>query len=543
MKTFRKTIVTLVALLLTCTPLGACKFDDPDRVEIDPDRTQIYVAVSSQGIDEKWLYPVIERFEKDYPEYQVVVDPLIDKSQSDADLAKSMPTSRDDLYFLQGGNCPFDWIDAGYIEDITDVVTVGDEAFDNGETIESKIINDHFRDLYRTEDDKYYFIPYVLATSGIVYDADLFEEYNLFNLSGYKGLDGISGNEDDKWGPDGKKGTYDDGLPAIWSDFVTLMSVMRQKGIIPFIWSGEHPSYRTGLAKAMVASYDGANQYEMYYTLKGHDDYSDTDITYQNANKLAQRPGQKAVYQAIYDICSNVDNFASESFELRTSHLGAQNKFILSCKTDKPIAMLIEGGWWENEAKGTFKEMERYGSNYGYGKRNFRYMPIPKFKHMGAGFEDQTHDEHVFYSTFSGSTVCMNKMSQNKDAAKLFLRYTHTNQSLCDFSLNNGLLRPYNYTFTDEQFNSLSYYGRSVWEAVRSEGTTIADGSILDKWVKQHPDLADGLILSTQLDDSSVLRGDPFDLVHVRKISLDKYMSGREKAFSDIAWAKKVANV
>lgn len=543
MKVFRKTVVLMFAILLACFPLGGCNFDDDGKVEIDPNRTQIYVAVSSQGIDEKWLDPIIERFEKDYPEYQVIVDPLIDKQQSDADLAKSMPTSRDDLYFIQGGNCPFEWIDAGYIEDITDVITVGDDAFDNGETIESKIINDHFRDLYKTEDDKYYFIPYVLATSGIVYDADLFKEYSLYNLSGYKGLDGVAGTADDKWGPDGKEGTYDDGLPAIWDDFVLLMSVMRQKGITPFVWSGEHPSYRTGLAKAMLASYDGAEQYTIYNTLKGHDVYSDTDITYQNAYLLAQRPGQKVVYKAIYDICNNVDNFAAESFELRTSHLAAQNKFILSCKTDKPIAMLIEGGWWENEAKGTFKEMERYGANYGYGKRDFRYMPIPKFKHMGAGFDDQKNDAHVFYSTFSGSTVCMNKASQNKEAAKLFLRYTHTNQSLCDFSLDNGLLRPYNYTFTDEQFASLSHYGRSVWNAVRAEGTEIVDGSILDKWVKQHPDLADGLLLSTQLDNSSVLRGDPFDLVHVRKVSLDAYLSGRATAFSKEAWDKKISKI
>lgn len=527
----------LCGLLCVVIALSMCACGDGGK-KVDNTKTQIYLGVTSEGIDEAWLDSVIERFEKDYPEYQVFVDPLED---DDIDTLESdMPTRRQDLFFLQNLTSPKTWYEKGLIDDITDVVTVGDSSFENGTTIESKIMTDVI-DTYRVKKQDgstvYFGLPYVLVTYGIVYDADLFTTKNLYNLSGYKGVDGKKGTADDYYGPDGKEGTYDDGLPATWEDFKVMMNTMIQRGVTPFVWSGEHAYYRINLAKAMLASYEGAEQHRLYYDLNGYDKQLEEEITTATAYKLVERPSQKAVLTAVYDIVRNTKNYTNTSFYLSTSHLQAQNEFILSTRTSSPIAMLVEGGWWENEAKPTFKEMERYGEQYGYGKRNFKFMPLPKF--IGTeGVEDQIYTGTTVYSDFGESTVCLNSASSNKDAAKLFLRYVHTDESLKAFTLNNGMSRPFNYSFTDEEFANLSKYAQSVWNVVHDENTEIVTPVKTNEVAIANAETVNGLRLTGVNGTANYT--DPFlEFYRRAEMTVDDYVQSMKNKYNAQTWTLK----
>lgn len=57
----------------------------------------------------------------------------------------------------------------------------------------------------------------------------------------------------------------------------------------------------------------------------------------------------------------------------------AQRSYLLSAEADTRYAMIIEGGWWENEAKDFFDTMAAdNGEQYAYGTRKFAFMPTPK---------------------------------------------------------------------------------------------------------------------------------------------------------------------
>ena len=68
-------------------------------------------------------------------------------------------------------------------------------------------------------------------------------------------------------------------------------------------------------------------------------------------------------------------------------HTDAQEEYLMSIRRplgSNQIAMLVEGSWWENEAKPVFNEMaESYNTpsrKYGYGERRFGIMPLPVFE-------------------------------------------------------------------------------------------------------------------------------------------------------------------
>lgn len=527
--------------MLTVAGFAGCKFktDEDESKPIDPTKTQLYIGATAEGLNESWLTSVIEKFETAYPEYQVYVDGF--SNEATATLPDSIATQRQDLYFLQSLEYQA-LIKEGKLEDITDVVTMGDATIENGTTIESKMI-DGYKETYQTKKADgsvaYYSIPYAIMPYGITYDADLFEERGLYNLSQYKGLDCIAGNADDKYGPNGVEGGGDDGLPATWEDFKAMMNVMRQKGITPFVWSGEHSSYRTNFMEAIVASYEGADNFRLYADLNGVDYYTGETITIENGYKLVNRPGQKAALQVAYDILSNSKNYSNKSFLLSTSHLGAQNEFIMSERLNKPIAMLVEGAWWEHEAKATFAEMEgEFGDEYGYGGRNFKFMPLPKF--IGSSdIEDQPNAKRTVYDNFGDTIVCMNAASEHKEGAKLFLRFAHTEESLKAFTLDNGLIRPYNYSFTNSELSDLTPFTRSIWEIYKSNDVEFTNIASQNERVLDNQTYVNGLLLTGELGED--VYSDPLkDFYSNSTWTVAQYLQAKANKYSASRWAATI---
>ena len=114
----------------------------------------------------------------------------------------------------------------------------------------------------------------------------------------------------------------------------------------------------------------------------------------------------------------------------------------------------------------------------GYGKRNFRYLPIPNFTGVD-GIEDQTNTERVLPATYADSYICISAKNSNKNAevqtkvAKLFIKFVQQRSQLVKFTANTGCIRPYNYTITAEEKATCTPYMQSILTFVE-EGAKIA---------------------------------------------------------------------
>ena len=139
--------------------------------------------------------------------------------------------------------------------------------------------------------------------------------------------------------------------------------------------------------------------------------------------------------------------------------------------------MFVENSYWEQEARSVF-DGEPQPEQNGYGKRNFKYMTMPKFVGM-EGVEDQTNEERVIPTTYSESYMCISAKNTNKNAevqtrvAKLFIKFVQQRAQLVKFTANTGCLRPYKYTITDEEKQTCTPYTRSILELI-AEGATVA---------------------------------------------------------------------
>ena len=111
---------------------------------------------------------------------------------------------------------------------------------------------------------RYYGIPHYSGYAGFVYTVDLFEKNNWY-FTANPLSDALedqfiySKTETRSAGPDGKTGTYDDGLPATYEQFFQLCEWISQANKIPVLWSGKHNlDYLNHLITSFATIYPGS---------------------------------------------------------------------------------------------------------------------------------------------------------------------------------------------------------------------------------------------------------------------------------------------
>ena len=151
------------------------------------------------------------------------------------------------------------------------------------------------------------------------------------------------------------------------------------------------------------------------------------------------------------------------------SHLDAQERFLRSSADNKPIAMILEGGWWEKEALDVFESMSRGNpdSPYAYGNRRFAYMPVPLY-------DDDATKTPTYYSSSGTTTAIINSNGQNIDLAKDFLKFTLSEHAMSVFTQYTGIVRPYEYELEEGAYESLSPFAQSFWDLYNEEDVQIA---------------------------------------------------------------------
>lgn len=466
--------------------------------------TELKVGVFNGGLGHAWALTLEKEFEERYANVSfepgkmgvnVIINPQKDLFKTTTiKAAISQNSSPEDIYYT----CyEFyrEFAEDGIALNMTDIIQenaytadgeIADFTVENGKVVytnattnlENKMTDFHKEAFYMTGstldvngngvttddvdlEEGYYALPYETSLTGFIYDHDLFEQENWLNYSGINGL------------------------PGTMEEFFNLLDTIKQADMIPYI-SGPS-NYWYGFTAAFMAQYEGEDAAQLTYTYDGtytfdaeqakvvkenvqqymkidieaqdyitvNEDNSYTaTITPQSAYLLAYMPGQ----EAYADFCRRVATsgyFDANMHDTAYTFDKVQSVFVQSVlgkQGQKRIAMLFEGEWWENEARANF--------NYtgGYGKRDFRFMPIPEI-------DGQTTEGYSMGTSTAGTNLFVNAKTKQKELCRLWMQFAHSEHALEVFTLSNGAVRnAFEYDLSDEQLATLSKFGQSVYK-------------------------------------------------------------------------------
>ena len=499
-------IYLLAGTMLLGTASGCSKIGGGPGQDVDATKSQLNVGIFDAGLGTVWLDEAIKDFEAYYAntpfeDDKMGVEVIKDAKKSEfrpGNLLSTMEYYDNAMYFLDQARYT-EYVSQGLVADITDTITEkiydedGNFAADTGKSAVKSILDTMQDEVWDTKGSvggKYYAIPYYTSVTGMIYDADLFNEKGYYYFAngqiGAKQADIDSGNCGT--GPDGILGTTDDGLPYTWNDFVKLMNVMVSEDIIPFTWSGATTYQRQAMYQQIWANYEGANDYALNFSFRGTESDlgeggTPIEIRDDNANILKNQEGRVAGIKACYDVIKNSKYYSTNAIN-NQSHTEAQFEYIDSVNTNKRIAMFLEGGYWESEARMVFDDAAITNPEHGYGKRDFRLMAVPNF--IGTnGVKDQTvkaGDKEVLLGgtdgrydlivCLSAKNTCENPELQMK-LAKLFLQFVQSREQLAQFTQHTGAcFRPYEFETTPEELAQYTKFGQNIYKYIQ-EGAKI----------------------------------------------------------------------
>lgn len=469
---------------------------------IDTSKSQLYIGNQNAGLGDKWLTTIIDNFEKAYKDYsfedgkkgvEVIKSNKVEE-YSQTSLTSTMPDNDIDLYYIDNV-VPDSWISTNLISDTTKAVQ--DKVYDeDGELAEltgkealyslEDIMYDDVKDKFYVN-EKYYGLPFFAEVGGIIYDADLFDlKGYYFTASKYDGQGNITelgslgarkGDANIGIGPDGIPGNSDDGLPETYTQFVTLMDQMANvDSITPFTWSVL--GYQARIAYTYIyANYEGAADFALNNSFNGIDSEFG-EITDEYGYLLRGQQGRKAALQLFYDL-ANTSKYHSTNVGLQTqTNKEAEYEYVYSVETPNRIAMLFEGGYWENEARETFNFMAGIHEDYGYGKRNFKLLPCFKFTNVEEktyGITAQTTRENVLRGGNMGSYECISNDSPRKHIAEKFIQYSHSASQLAVFTEHTNCIRPFEYKLTKEMRDNFTPFANSIYELMDDGAKFVSD--------------------------------------------------------------------
>lgn len=449
----------------------------------DPTKANLSVATYDGGVGDEWLQAAARRFEelyKDATHFQegrtgVKISVLPDKVKyAGSNLAgKSLA---EDVYFTESVEY-YTFVNDGKIADMTDVITGSLSAYGETGTIADKI-DPAFRNYMTAKDDKYYMVPFYDGFYGFIYDVDLFEEEGYYfddfgdtlKLKDGKNATAAKRAEFEAQkskGPDNVKGTYDDGLPATYEQFIELCDIISAKNI-PFCYSGSYDDYVSKAFRSFIADYEGYEGFSMNYSFSGEAELvksinpdgtlemETVTITEDNAYELQRQAGKYYALDMQEKLFGSVKYIGNtyNSFDFTA----AQAEFIKSKYGTKRYAMLLDGVWWENEADSVFTELETIRGE-SKSDRRFAFMPIPK---ATAAVGDEARPQTMFSANSSFGFISKN--AANMELAKEFMRFLHTDSEMSKFSATTSIPRALNYEVKEEDMATATHFGKSLLE-------------------------------------------------------------------------------
>ena len=279
------TLVLGMTLLTACQGAGAPP-GGSDTV-VDESKTQLIVATYDGGLGSEWIEDSASRFEEKYADVSfeegkkgVQVRVLKSSNYGGDGVRDTMHSEEADVWFTENVNYK-EHINYENLADITDVVTEPLVEFGEEKAIVDKMESGYreFLNVGTESEPEYYAIPFYDGFYGLVYDKDMFAKENFyFKSSGSEkgdkaeNLEFVSSESDTKAaGVDGKLGTYDDGLPATYAQFLQLIDKMRENGVTPFIYGGGNAmQYPARMLASFWAQSEGEKGYNLNNSFEGN---------------------------------------------------------------------------------------------------------------------------------------------------------------------------------------------------------------------------------------------------------------------------------
>ena len=496
-----KALTYLMAVSLVFA-LTACGFGD-NNIDIDENKSQLWVANYNGGVGEVWLDTLIERFEEAYKDYEFEpnsgkkgVQVIPDHHQRYRDTANfhTLKFDNNHIYFTEAVNVN-ELAGMGLLLNLNDIMnkTLNGES----KTIEEKLYGQHVSGLTAL-DGNYYALPHYSLFNGINYNIDLFDDYGFYILDGYgENVDFIGSNGKKSAGPDGIYNTQDDGLPATYDEFFALLDFMVEVGVKPFVWSGQHREYSNFLFNTLVWNQLGRESTEYFITYDSKDKtvpivtgfngntpiVEEKSITPQTGYLLKQHVGIYEVLSFVEQINERSGRYVSDvSFYDTSSYTEIQSDFIYSSlpeSGDTPIAMMIEGTYWINEARNIFKN-----SGVPANERRFGFMPVPTGN-------TNVNNEFVAADTYNSYAFINKNIENDPNIVKLateFLMFAYSDQSLQEFTTITDIPKAVRYELTATQISGLSAYGQSIWD-IASKGNIIFNIGSTPLFIRHQNDL------------------------------------------------------
>ena len=534
-----KKVATLAIAAATALPLCACGLGRGGGGTVG-NGTLLRIYNYNGGYGTDWLYNAEAAYEAAHPGVDIQIFPEKKDSLNITEIKNSVYS----LYFLEGFNYA-ELMGEKALDDISAALTTPN-PYDNGKKIVDKL-TDQQKEYYQI-DGKYYALPHYAGNNGFIYNKKIFDKNNLYFKKdkpdeltmNYEDFFVSSATEARSEGPNGKTGvidgvdySWDDGLPATYDEFILLLSYMaagglRDADIKPFTFTGQSSEqYVTYLYNALVADYEGPEQMLLNYEFDGEatdlgrivdgqfeKDATPTTISEEamNGYELARQAGKYYALDFLNRIFSNTTFYDAQAAvsTATDTNMAAQLRFVRG-----QAAILTEGVWWEAESE----------AGYNFSTANttkeaceFGWMPFPKADKTKLG------KDTIIDNLYSMCFLKPGLNEQDKALAIDFIQFFYSDAQLVQYTKDTGTMRALNYDLSASDLESLTYYGRSLYNYAKTS-TTIFPYSKSSIFIN-HKSVLEGRFYYTS--DYTGANGQPYSTP--TKMILNDFLSGGRAA-------------
>ena len=381
---------------------------------------------------------------------------------------------------------------ATYVRDVKDLVTQTSATPNANRFAEERSIMDRMYDdwanFYQEPNGSVYVLPLFTSVALPIYDVELCEDRGLYIAEGSTDAELILTNDKLEGcpGADGEKGTDDDGLPETYAQFYLWCDAMANMGITPMIWSGQFQGMNVNAWSNLWADYEGYEQTKAIYTFDGQTvltnlidvdsngnitELPDVAITPENGYMAMKQKGRYLNAQFFKKVSDNRGEWVDDrSYSPSESHTMAQDHYIGSTYSRKPIMMLGEWAYWEAEATGTFKDYE--GRQGGKTDRVFATLPLPKADRSLIG-TDMTLKVGTGGTMFIKNGIDENRLQAVED---FFMFYNSSD--MMDVQNKEGAQpRPFEYEIDADVEATMSNFAKDVYRILHSDDIHLVYGN------------------------------------------------------------------